>query len=148
MTSPVTAALRLVLYADNVAVVESTDQDLWQSAMHAITADAARIRKRRDGRLDADEEKRVKEILQVVSNARGVSLEQLIGRRRQQVVTRARFIAMYLLRIYGLSYPTIGSIFKRDHASVMNGVSKIEALLADSEMRAELAELSGRARLQ
>lgn len=149
MTSK-TAPLRLVVYAGDTPVVESTDADLCQSAMHQITAHAATAArlKRRDGRLSSDEDQRVREILQVVCEARGVTLEQLIGRRRQQPITKARHLAMYLLRTYGLSYPTIGSIFKRDHASVMHGVARIETSRADAELRSELAELSGRARLQ
>ena len=55
--------------------------------------------------------------------ATGVSLGDLMGRNRMQLVAQARNLCFWLLRTHmPMSYPEIGKMFDRDHTTVMAGV--------------------------
>lgn len=53
-----------------------------------------------------------------------VTAEEVCGLGRTASVARARFEAWAAIRAVGLSYPEIGRLFARDHATVWNGVRR------------------------
>ncbi len=71
----------------------------------------------------------------VVASFFNVTIEDLIGSKRQAKFVLARHIAMYILKnTYGLSYKKIGSLFSgRDHSTIISGCDKIEQELKVNE---------------
>jgi len=67
------------------------------------------------------------QIIKVVAEVFGVSLNDLVSRSRKKELTHPRQIAMYLLReVLSLSYPFIGEkIGKRDHTTAIYAYEKI-----------------------
>jgi chromosomal replication initiator protein len=66
-------------------------------------------------------------IIEIVCQFYGVDKIDVVGPDRTQHVAMVRHIAMYLARShFGLSYPELGSVFGRDHSSVIHGVRMIE----------------------
>ena len=65
----------------------------------------------------------------------GLGADDLLGRRQDRTATKARHLAMHLIRTHtALSLPAIGRIFRRDHSSVFSGLKHIEdAMLYDPE---------------
>ncbi len=85
--------------------------------------------------------------LQIVADYFRFSTMQLVGRDRSRSFTRARHIAMYLIRERRkLSFPKIGKIFdERDHTTIMHGVRDIaEALLNDEELQVQLKAIESK----
>ncbi|MBE0700418.1 MAG: chromosomal replication initiator protein DnaA [Acholeplasmataceae bacterium] len=77
-------------------------------------------------------------IQSVVSHFYGISLEDLIGKKRHSKYILPRHIAMYLIKIqYNIPYKTIGNLFgDRDHSTVLAACEKIEnELKQDSSLR-------------
>lgn len=70
-----------------------------------------------------------------VARERGVTLADLLGRRRTPRVAAARHELYSLL--YGLGYSSteIGRAVDRDHATVLHGISVRERRLAESAAR-------------
>lgn len=66
-------------------------------------------------------------ILETVVNHFNITLDDLRSQRRSERLSRPRFIAAYLLRQTGLSYPTIGAILHRHHSSIIHAVTTISA---------------------
>jgi chromosomal replication initiator protein len=59
-----------------------------------------------------------------------VNMASLKGPKRTKEIIIPRQVAMYLSRkLTGASYPEIGARFQKDHATVINAVTKIERLL-------------------
>lgn len=84
------------------------------------------------------------EILARVATYYGVSMEELLGPRRNRAVAMARQVAMYLVRdLTSLSLPQIGrALGDRDHTTVMYGVEKIAALFEkDDALRHQVLEI-------
>ena len=80
-------------------------------------------------------------ILDKVSEARGLTLEDLRGRGRSSPVARGRHIAMYLIReMTGASLPQIGKeLGGRDHSTVLHGCNKIsEEIETNDQLRREI----------
>lgn len=75
-------------------------------------------------------------ILREVAQQYGVSIEDIISRRRDQKVVRPRQIIMYrLCKETDWSLPQIGRFLgDRDHTTVLNGRRKIERLIAAGEV--------------
>lgn len=74
-------------------------------------------------------------IVSVVANYYGLSVDELKGKSRVNKIVLARHVAMYLIK-YKLqsSYEKIGDTFgKRDHTTVMSGISKVEKTLKTDE---------------
>jgi chromosomal replication initiator protein len=73
-----------------------------------------------------------------------VNLGSLKGAKRTKEIIIPRQVAMYLSRkLTGSSYPEIGARFQKDHATVINAVTKIERLLlSDLPLRAAVEALS------
>lgn len=67
-------------------------------------------------------------IQSVVSDSYGISLEDLIGKKRHSKYVLPRHIAMYLIKSrYNIAYKTIGRLFgDRDHSTVLAACEKIE----------------------
>lgn len=66
------------------------------------------------------------DIINEVSNYYSISTEQILSPIRNAQVALARRISMYLCRtLLSTSYVKIGTIFKRDHSTVMTAVEKV-----------------------
>lgn len=73
----------------------------------------------------------VKRILDAVSQHYRISVVEMLSGRRQADLVTARQVVMYLARKHTMrSYPQIGQVLgRRDHTTVLWGVSKIEGRL-------------------
>lgn len=72
----------------------------------------------------APQEIRIENILDVVSAEFGVSDKVILGNSRQQTVSTARQVAMYLAKkLTSQSYVEIGNYFNRTHATVLHAVN-------------------------
>ena len=88
------------------------------------------------------------DVVYAVSRATKVSAGDIWGPRRDERITFARHLAMYLARnLTAESYPTIGRFFGgRHHATVIHGYQMVERHLSErigyaetvGEIRAEL----------
>lgn len=76
-------------------------------------------------------------ILHRVAAEFSLTVEDLIGRRRDGNVLLPRQIAQYLCRQDGMSYPQIGRLMHRDHSTVMYSCRVVEERMrADARVRA------------
>jgi chromosomal replication initiator protein len=83
-------------------------------------------------------------VLQLVSDAFGISVEQILARDRSRQVALPRQIAMYLLREESqISLPQIGEVLGgRDHTTVMYGCDKVADLLeSDDRLRRQVVDI-------
>ncbi len=84
-------------------------------------------------------------IVDLVADYYGLTGATLRSRRRTGSVSRARHMAMVLLREHGLTYDGVGRILGRDHSTVMYGHARIRRLSAsESSVRDDLARLRRR----
>jgi chromosomal replication initiator protein len=66
-------------------------------------------------------------IVAIVCERFGLRPEDLTSPRRSRHIALPRHVAMYLCRrLLGASFPHLGQLFRRDHTTVMHGVSTIE----------------------
>ncbi len=68
---------------------------------------------------------RVRDCLDVairVSEATGVPLDDLLGRKRHKSIASARRELYHALRWRGMSLPEIGSLLERDHTTILSGL--------------------------
>jgi chromosomal replication initiator protein len=77
---------------------------------------------------DALNENNYDRIQSIVSDFYGITLEDLIGKKRHSKYVVPRHISMYLIKNqYNIPYKTIGSLFgDRDHSTVLAACEKIE----------------------
>ena len=61
-----------------------------------------------------------------------ISFDKILGESRVARVLNLRHGLFYLLRKQHLSYPKIGAVFNKNHATVMHGISKIEKILNEN----------------
>lgn len=75
----------------------------------------------------------IREIQKTVCEYFSISMNELIGKRRDQKVVKPRQVAMYLCKeLTGSSYPEIGQEFGgRDHTTVMHSCRKIDSNVED-----------------
>jgi len=60
--------------------------------------------------------------------------DDILGTSRRSEVVKPRQMAIYLMRKEaGLSYPTIGSVFKKDHSTIMHSFNKIKDTIRRDE---------------
>lgn len=88
-------------------------------------------------------------IIRVVADVFGVSVERMLSRERSQEVAFPRQIAMYLMREQAnISLPNIGkALGGRDHTTVMYGCEKVGELIEeDDHLRGQVVKI--RERLQ
>ena len=85
----------------------------------------------------------VEKILEAVSKKYGVSIAELKSKTKVSNVANARQIAMYIMRKrLDLSYPKIGSLLNREHATVISSVDKVEKeIKCNSLFEIEIREL-------
>lgn len=77
---------------------------------------------------------KVAEIRHLVAWKFHITAADMMSKRRDRNVARARAVAMYLSRaLLGWSYPVIGDAFKRDHSTVMHSVQVVEGFIEKSE---------------
>lgn len=56
-----------------------------------------------------------------------ISREEIVGKKRTKEIARARHISIFLVReITEMSYPNIGKLFGRDHATVMSSLDVVK----------------------
>jgi chromosomal replication initiation ATPase DnaA len=74
---------------------------------------------------------------EIICREWGIDTKDLHRRTRQREVVDARFVVYkYLREIRGVSFSQIGRQFGFDHATVMNGISKInDVSLFDKNLR-------------
>ena len=71
-------------------------------------------------------------ILHAVAAYHKISPSEITGKSRKRHVTQARFEVFYRLRVdLNFSYPKIASLLKRDHSTVIHGVSKMRSMILD-----------------
>ena len=69
----------------------------------------------------------VDRILQVVSQKKGITIEDIKSRKRTESVSFTRHICVYLIhKLTDMSFGKIGDIFKRDRTTMMNSVKAVE----------------------
>lgn len=70
----------------------------------------------------------VRDILALVAEVTGYTVEQLCGPWRQKPLSRARFLACWTIRQarLDLSLPAIGKALGRDHSTILNAVRVFE----------------------
>ena len=87
------------------------------------------------------------DVVEAVARAGGVRPKDLIGRGQTRPLTRARQLAMHLLREShpGISLHAIGVLLDRDHTTVLYGCRRAAALLARDGAFRELYERARRA---
>jgi chromosomal replication initiator protein len=84
------------------------------------------------------------EVVSVVAEAFGVTVQNLVGPERRQEVVLPRQIAMYLLRVEAnCSLPKIGeTLGGRDHTTVMHACQKVSDLIErDDKLRHQIIEI-------
>lgn len=100
--------------------------------MHGkLVPDVAFARQNLSGMLpDAPRSPGAEEIIKTVASFYNIKLSDLLGARRTKVLVRPRHVAMWLVRKHTeLSFPEMGRVFHRDHATVQHGVSKIDTVM-------------------
>jgi chromosomal replication initiator protein len=84
------------------------------------------------------------EVVRMVADAFGVSVDQILARDRSRAVALPRQIAMYLLREEArISLPQIGDVLGgRDHTTVMYACDKVSGLLEeDDRLRRQVVDI-------
>jgi chromosomal replication initiator protein len=84
------------------------------------------------------------EVVSMVADAFGVTVQNMVGPERRQEVVLPRQIAMYLLRVEAnCSLPKIGeTLGGRDHTTVMHACQKVSDLLErDDKLRNQVIEI-------
>ena len=85
-----------------------------------------------------------KEVVRMVAEAFGITVEQILARDRSRAVALPRQIAMYLLREEAqISLPQIGDVLGgRDHTTVMYACGKVSELLEeDDRLRRQVVDI-------
>jgi chromosomal replication initiator protein len=73
-------------------------------------------------------------VIETVASAFGVKSEDIVGNKREKSVSNARQVAMYIFRQeLDYSFAAIGSIFDKNHSTVMYAVEKISARINSNE---------------
>ncbi|MCR4562814.1 MAG: chromosomal replication initiator protein DnaA [Bacilli bacterium] len=127
---------RLLFYIVNIKPSKHVDLDTAMSSVQSL--------------IDVQEDKtRLSEekIINVVADYYNLASYQLTGRIRTSQIALARHIAMYLIRtMLDVPFTKIGKIFGgKDHATVMNGVNKVEnQLKIDKNLEKAISDIRGR----
>lgn len=85
----------------------------------------------------------VDKIFAAVYRKYGISKEDLTGKKRTKEIASARHITIFLIReLTEMSYPNIGKMFDRDHATVIASYNTIyHKIYTDSDFSFEMTEL-------
>ena len=69
----------------------------------------------------------IDKIFAAVYRKYNVSKEELLGKKRNKEIALARHVTIYLIReVTEMSYPNIGKLFERDHATIMSSLDVIK----------------------
>lgn len=85
-----------------------------------------------------------RQVVAVVADAFGVTMDQMLGRDRSREIALPRQVAMYLLReVSNVSLPQIGeTLGGRDHTTVMYACDKVADLLeSDDRLRRQVVQI-------
>ena len=91
----------------------------------------------------------VEKILSVVTKHFGITNEDIKSKKRTENISNARHTAIYIIRnMTNLSLKEIGSIFGRDHATVLSSIGKIDTNIktknrSASEIKKIMKEIKG-----
>ena len=127
---------RLLFYTINLEPAKHITMDVTRKAISSLISAQESV-----GKLD--EEK----IIDTVADYYSLTPAQITGKIRTSRIALARHIAMYLIRtLLDTPFVKIGQAFGgKDHATVMNGVNKVEKSLKDDEnMREAVNALKSR----
>lgn len=83
-------------------------------------------------------------LLKLICESYGITLKELISKKRTQNLVTPRQLAMYMLRQdLGLNLETIGQLLGgRDHTTIMHGIDKVaKTLNTDDQLKASLTAL-------
>tara|TARA_R100000808_G_scaffold6651_1_gene19581 strand:- start:210 stop:707 length:498 start_codon:yes stop_codon:yes gene_type:complete len=69
------------------------------------------------------------EVIREVCEVYGVTRGELLGRRRTFLLVEARQMAMFILRELGATAVGVGTVFNRDHGTVLYATKKIRGLI-------------------
>jgi chromosomal replication initiator protein len=85
----------------------------------------------------------VDKIFAAIEKKYDVTRQELTGNSRVKNVAQARHVAIYLIKtITDISYPSIGRIFNRNHATVISSVEVIKKKISTSPaVEIEISEL-------
>ena len=109
--------------------------------MHRCAPTLAFAREHLSGFLaDAPRQLDAREIIDTVASFYGVKLGDLMGKRRLKQLVTPRHVSMYLVREHTeLSFPEIGRVFERDHATVQHACKKIRTgVRSDADLRSQV----------
>ena len=72
-------------------------------------------------------------IFAAVANKYGVTVEDIRGSRRTKDIAMARHVSIYIMRnVTGMSLPSIGKVFNRDHTTILSSIKTVEKEIRDS----------------
>lgn len=82
-------------------------------------------------------------VVRGVSERYSISISDIKGRKRSANILRARNIAIHIMRSsIGMSLPAIGRFFERDHTTILNSVTNVEAeLKTNASLENEIEDL-------
>ncbi len=137
MAEQVCSSPRELIGALNMVVSRTLilGRPITMAAVQAILADSLNVRVRKIS---------IADIQRATAAHYGISLDELVMRRRTANIVRPRQVAMYLAKtLTTASLSAIGSRFdKRDHTTVMHAEKKIKAALeTDAALRAQISAL-------
>lgn len=66
------------------------------------------------------------QLLDIMQQITGYSAEQLRSKSRRTPLPVCRYLIFYELRLRGYTYPAIGEVLDRDHATVLYGCKIVE----------------------
>jgi chromosomal replication initiator protein len=127
---------RLLFYIVNIHPTTKVDLQTAMDSVRGLTD------------VENDETKlSIEKIINVVADYYNLAPSQLTGKIRTSQIAMARHIAMYLVRtLLDVPFTKIGEAFGgKDHATVMNGVEKVEnSIKTDKQLQKVVEELQGR----
>ena len=91
----------------------------------------------------------INKIISTVATYYGVTVDEIKSNKRTDAVANARHIAIYIIRrLTEKSYKEIGSIFGRDHSTVMSSCDRVETniktmIKTDSDIKKLIKEIKG-----
>lgn len=82
-----------------------------------------------------------KAVINIFCSNMGISFEELKAKTRKHEVLHPRYILMYLLKQNKRnSLQSIGNLFGKDHATVLNALKKVEIYKNDTDFQAYAAK--------
>ncbi len=71
-------------------------------------------------------------IFNAVAHKYGVTVDEIKGTRRTREIAMARHVSIYIMRnVTGMSLPSIGKVFHRDHTTILSSIETIQKKIRD-----------------